>query len=78
MKIQTDKMLHAMAGAIIAFTLHDVSMAIAIWAVVVSAISKEIYDICAENGTPDVEDAFFTMLGGVIAIFIELAKIWLL
>ena len=68
MNIPTDKLLHALVGALIVALLWPLGPAIALGVALVAACGKELYDLThRELHTPDVKDAEVTVLGAVTA-----------
>lgn len=65
--IQIDKITHALAGAAIAAALLPFGALLALLAVVVAAVGKELWDSTG-RGTPDRIDAMVTVLGGCAMI----------
>ena len=71
--IPADKVMHFSSGVVLFAVTQWVSIYLAISIVVISAISKELYDYTnKENHTPDVWDAFATILGGLVGLLISL------
>lgn len=65
--IPRDKLLHLLAGAIIAAAAHPFGLPIAAAAVAVIAIGKELYDRMG-HGTRDPLDALATIAGGALVL----------
>lgn len=69
-----DKQAHTLAGASIAAALQPFGVILALLAVVVAAVGKEVWD-AQGHGTPDKWDAIATIAGGVLMIgWLELCK----
>lgn len=67
-KIPKDKLLHYIVGTFLGLVgLYNWWLGLAV--VVVVAIGKEIYDI-KYKGTPEVNDAFATILGGLSTLIV--------
>lgn len=67
MSIPLDKITHLLAGiALAAFSLHF-GLAVALGVVVGVAVIKEVSDHLG-RGTPDINDALVTMVGGFMFI----------
>lgn len=76
--MRKDLVLHFVAGAVIAliaqasilvfFGYHSYFIPAIIAAV--SGVGKEIYDLISKKGTPDLNDAIFTCLGGGLCLAI--------
>jgi hypothetical protein len=72
--IPTDKIFHGLAGAAVAGACHPFGITIALAAVAVVAIGKEVYDHFA-GGTVDPWDAMATGWGGAVMVgWLELAQ----
>lgn len=76
MNIQTylpyDKALHVIAGVLV-FAIAQ--LAIGPWAmipVVIAAVGKEVYDKVSGKGTPEWQDAAFTIGGGLLGLLCSL------
>lgn len=65
MTIQIDKITHTLAGAAIAAALLPFGIIISLFAVVVAAAGKELWDMHG-HGTPDGKDAIATIIGGAL------------
>ena len=64
MSLPIDKLLHFIVGVLIYAAMHFIG--IGMWAVVIAAVGKEIYDFYHRDvHTPDVMDALATICGGV-------------
>lgn len=63
-----DKILHLMAGALVAMLarLYGFTPAEAIVAAAVLGLGKEVYDLKSGKGTPDPIDFAATALGGAV------------
>lgn len=68
--IPTDKLIHFLGGACIAFAIGVFFPALGFIAAAAVGTAKEIYDNVSGKGTPDVWDALVTMLGGLVAFLI--------
>ena len=64
-KMQIDKITHTLAGAAIAAAMLPWGVILAMMAVIVAAVGKELWD-AQGHGTPDVYDALATVIGGVL------------
>lgn len=62
-----DKQAHTLAGAAIAAALLPFGVILALLAVVVAAVGKELWD-AQGHGTPDHIDALVTVIGGVLML----------
>lgn len=70
-RIATDKILHFLVGYTIAFTVMEwLSWIVAIVAVVVVGLAKELYDI-KRTGFDEI-DLLFTIIGGFMPIIIKI------
>ena len=65
LKVQIDKITHTLAGAAIAAAMLPWGVILAMMAVIVAAVGKELWD-AQGHGTPDVYDALATVIGGVL------------
>jgi hypothetical protein len=63
----TDKLLHILVGIAIAAILYPLGLIPAVVAVVVVAISKELWDRTG-RGTPELLDAVATIAGGALLL----------
>jgi len=61
--IATDKLLHALVGIAIAAIVYPLSIYVALGAVIVAAVGKELWD-ARGHGNPEVMDAVATCAGG--------------
>lgn len=62
----TDKLLHALVGALIVALLFPVSPLAAALTVSLAAVGKELYDVkYSERHTAEIADAFATLAGGI-------------
>jgi len=64
----TDKLLHLLVGIAIAAVLYPLGIYVALGAVVVAAVGKELWD-ARGHGTPEVLDAVATCVGGFGLLF---------
>lgn len=72
--IPTDKIFHGLAGAAVAGAGHPFGLTVALAAVALVAIGKEVYDHFA-GGTVDVWDAMATVWAGAVMLgWLELAR----
>ena len=60
-----DKIAHFLAGSTIAAALLPFGIIISLFAVVVAAAGKELWDMYG-HGTPDGKDAIATIIGGAL------------
>lgn len=68
MNIPTDKLIHALVGALIVALLWPLGPILAIGVALAAACGKELYDLAhRDEHTPDVKDAEVTVLGAVTA-----------
>lgn len=73
--IATDKITHTLAGAAIAAALLPFGAILALLAVIVAAVGKEVWD-AQGHGTPDRIDALVTCIGGVLMLgWLHLAQL---
>lgn len=70
-RIPTDKLIHFLGGMCICFIIGLFLPILGLIATVLVGIGKEVYDHVSKKGTPEINDAIATILGGLIA-FIEL------
>ena len=63
--ITLDKITHFLAGSTIAAALLPFGIIISLFAVVVAAAGKELWDMHG-HGTPDSKDAIATIIGGAV------------
>ena len=63
--ITLDKITHFLAGSTIAAALLPFGIIISLFAVVVAAAGKELWDMHG-HGTPDSKDAIATIIGGAL------------
>jgi hypothetical protein len=74
MNIETDKLLHLLAGCTIAGAVHPFGILAAVIALFIVGIGKEVYDHF-EGGTVDVYDAAATVWGGAVMLgWLEIAQ----
>lgn len=72
--VSIDKQLHLLAGCAIAAALHPFGLPIAVLALTVVGLGKEVYDHFG-HGTVDVYDAAATIWGGAVMLgWIELVQ----
>jgi hypothetical protein len=64
----TDKLLHLLAGISIAAILYPLGIYVALGAVAVAAVGKELWD-ARGRGTPEVLDAVAACVGGFGLLF---------
>lgn len=66
--IPHDKALHLIGGTIIFAAINIIlGPIIGVLASIIAAFGKEVYDYFhKENHTPDIKDAIFTILGGIL------------
>jgi hypothetical protein len=69
--IPTDKQLHFFSGGMLAGLLMPFSVQMAVFGVVFAGIGKELYDLLSEKGTPEIEDAVATILGGSVVVLVH-------
>ena len=60
-----DKVVHFLAGSTIAAALLPFGIVISLFAVIVAAAGKELWDMHG-HGTPDSKDAIATIIGGAL------------
>ena len=60
-----DKIAHFLAGSTIAAALLPFGVIISLFAVIVAAAGKELWDMRG-HGTPDSKDAIATIIGGAL------------
>ena len=68
MVIPTDKALHFYSGGMLAGLLMPLSVQLAVFGVIFAAIGKELYDLLSKRGTPEIMDAFATIVGGSVIV----------
>ena len=75
MKMKKDKLLHIVAGFIIAFVvgLFHPLLGLTI-AVIVGACKELVYDKAMNMGTPELNDFIATAFGGIIGFLITYYK----
>lgn len=74
MKLPTDKLLHLLVGFATAGALHPFGLPIAVLALTVVGLGKEVYDHF-NHGTVDVYDFMATVWGGAVMLgWIEIAR----
>ena len=66
--IPVDKQLHIYSGGMLAGLLIPFSVQTAFFGVLFAGIGKELYDLVSKKGTPEIADAFATMVGGSIVV----------
>lgn len=69
-KIQSDKLLHAFCGCIIALSLSPFNQFAAAIAVILIGGAKELYDHVTKRGRVELLDFIFTFLGGIAGLVI--------
>ena len=69
--IPHDKQLHLLAGSLIAVVclFFGISLIWTLGIVAAAAIGKEIYDSFG-YGTPDIQDALYTIVAGILIVSI--------
>ena len=79
MRVPTDKVIHALAGACIAATFYPISLGTSVLLLVLIGAGKEVvYDKIMGRGTPSVLDAFVTIWAGLwMLLWLEIAKFYL-
>ena len=65
--IPNDKLKHYMVGSILGLSVILISY-YSILIVLAFAIGKEVYDKLSKKGTPEVADAVYTIVGGLVTI----------
>jgi len=66
--IPLDKQLHFYSGGMLAGLLMPLSVQLAVFGVIFAAIGKELYDLLSKRGTPEIMDAFATIVGGSVIV----------
>jgi len=61
--IPIDKQIHFFSAATLALLLYPLGAATAALIVTLAAIGKEVYDKVSGKGTPEIADAFATIVG---------------
>ena len=70
--MQRDKLLHYAVGTLLYATSYAVVGYLAIVAVVMAAVGKELYDKVSGKGTPEWLDAVATVLGGTVCLTVSM------
>ena len=63
-----DKQLHIYSGGMLAGMLMPFGFEWALLGVVVAGVGKEVYDLVSGKGTPEIADAFATIVGGSVVV----------
>ena len=66
--IPLDKQLHFYSGGFLAALLLPFGFELALLGVAAAGIGKEVYDKASGKGTPELADAFATIVGGSIVV----------
>ena len=66
--IPLDKQLHIFSGGFLAALLMPFGFEVAWLAVAAAGVGKEVWDKVSGKGTPEIADAFATIVGGSVVV----------